>query len=104
MRKILAPALLATVFVLSGWLLFVAPAQAVAPAQQASEPVVIYFFWGDGCPHCAAAKPFLAELSQRYPGVTIRDFEVWNHEENREPFFKMTAKYGFEPTAVPTIF
>jgi len=104
MRKILAPALLATVVVLGAWLLLTAPAQAMAPAQQASQPVTIYFFWGDGCPHCAAAKPFLAELSQRYPGVTIRDFEVWNHEANREPFFKMTAKYGFEPTAVPTIF
>ncbi|MCO5214027.1 MAG: hypothetical protein M9936_30370 [Caldilinea sp.] len=104
MRKILAPALLATIFVLSAWLFFAVQAQAAPPAQQASQPVTIYFFWGDGCPHCAAAKPFLAELSQRYPSVTIRDFEVWNHEENREPFFKMTAKYGFEPTAVPTIF
>ncbi len=104
MRKILAPALLATVVVLGAWLLLTAPAQASTPAQQASQPVVIYFFWGDGCPHCAAAKPFLAELSQRYPNVTIRDFEVWNHPENREPFVQMTAKYGFEPTAVPTIF
>ncbi|MCB9117692.1 MAG: thioredoxin family protein, partial [Caldilineaceae bacterium] len=71
MRKILAPALLATIFVLSAWLFFAVQAQAAPPAQQASQPVTIYFFWGDGCPHCAAAKPFLAELSQRYPSVTI---------------------------------
>ena len=41
MRKILAPALLATVVVLGAWLLLTAPAQASTPAQQASQPVVI---------------------------------------------------------------
>src|SRR5512136_2382048 len=80
-----------------------APATASSPAQ-ANEPVTIYFFWGDGCPHCAAAKPFLADLAQRYPSVQVRDFEVWYHEENREPLMRMAAKFGFEPTAVPTIF
>lgn len=75
-----------------------------APPQQSMEPVVIYFFWGDGCPHCAAAKPFLAELEERYPSVVVRAYEVWEHAENRVPFFGMTAKFGFEPTAVPTIF
>lgn len=73
-------------------------------AAQSSGQTIIYFFWGDGCPHCAAAKPFLARLAQQYPGVQIRDFEVWDHPENRDPFIKMAAKFGFEPTAVPTIF
>jgi len=104
MRKIQVAAFLATVVLLSAWLLVFSTAQAATPAQQAGKPVVIYFFWGDGCPHCAAAKPFLTELSRRYPNVTIREFEVWNHPENRDPFLRMTAKYGLEPTAVPTIF
>ncbi|MGQ9491905.1 MAG: thioredoxin family protein [Anaerolineae bacterium] len=73
------------------------------PAQTA-DPVYIYFFWGDGCPHCAEAKPFLAGLTQRFPRVEIRDFEVWYHPENREPFIRMAAKFGFEPSGVPTIF
>lgn len=77
--------------------------RAASPAQT-MEPVVIYFFWGDGCPHCAAAKPFLADLTKRYPSVVVRDYEVWKHPENRDAFFGMTAKYGFEPTAVPTFF
>lgn len=80
------------------------PSLHAAPLEQRMEPVVIYFFWGDGCPHCAAAKPFLADLAKRYPSVVIRDYEVWHHEANRDPFLKMTSKYGFEPTAVPTIF
>ncbi|MGC8781973.1 MAG: glutaredoxin family protein, partial [Anaerolineae bacterium] len=80
--------------------LFVVPGVAA----QGGGQTIIYFFWGDGCPHCAAAKPFLTRLAQQYPGVQIRDFEVWDHPENREPFIKMAAKFGFEPTAVPTIF
>lgn len=78
-----------------------ARAQAqVAPAQRA----VIYFFWGDGCPHCAAAKPFLEQLTQQYPGVEVRAYEVWKSEENRALFSKMAAAYGFEPQGVPTFF
>jgi thiol-disulfide isomerase/thioredoxin len=79
------------------------PVLASNPSQS-GQPVTIYFFWGDGCPHCAAAEPFLADLAGRYPSVTIRDYEVWYHEENREPLIKMAAKFGFEPSGVPTIF
>ncbi len=81
-----------------------ATALARAPAAQGGNQTVIYFFWGDGCPHCAAAKPFLARLARTYPGVQIRDFEVWYNEANREPFIQMAARFGFEPTGVPTIF
>jgi thiol-disulfide isomerase/thioredoxin len=79
------------------------PAVPGYPAQS-GQPVTIYFFWGDGCPHCAAAEPFLADLAARYPNVVIRDYELWNHPENRDSLIKMAAKFGFEPTAVPTIF
>lgn len=64
---------------------------------------VIYFFWGDGCPHCAAAEPFLADLAARYPGVEVRDFEVWYHPENAEALDRMAEAFGFVPTGVPVI-
>lgn len=67
-------------------------------------PVAIYFFWGDGCPHCAEAKPFLYELTQRYPNVELRAYEVWYVEANRDLFWRMTTARGFEPSGVPTIF
>lgn len=75
-----------------------------APAEQTTQPVAIYFFWGDGCPHCAQAKPFLAALAKKYPNVEVRAYEVWYVEENQRLFQQMAAAYGFEPTAVPTIF
>lgn len=81
------------------------PAAALsAPSAQAEQPVAIYFFWGDGCPHCAKAKPMLEELTKKYPTVEVRAYEVWYVEQNQTLFKLMTAAYGFEPTAVPTIF
>jgi thiol-disulfide isomerase/thioredoxin len=102
MKRTLSLALLLIV-VLVAIAFLTPPVYASAPAQS-MEPVVVYFFWGDGCPHCAAAEPFLSELAERYPSVVLREYEVWNHPENRDSFMRMTAKYGFEPTAVPTIF
>ncbi len=50
--------------------------------------VVIYLFWGDGCPHCAAAKPFLNDLTHRYANTELRAYEVWYVPENQELFQK----------------
>jgi cytochrome c biogenesis protein CcdA/thiol-disulfide isomerase/thioredoxin len=68
---------------------------------KADTPVPIYFFWGDGCPHCAAEKPFLEELAIRYPEVEIRSYEVWFDQEARQVFFDMADSLGFEPSGVP---
>jgi len=97
-------------FILFAFIAFAAifnvlPAQA-APALQ---EVKINYFWGDGCPHCAEAKPFLDDLEQRKPNVEIRRFEVWNDRANAKlmgevgrymqanvggvPFFTIGDKY-----------
>jgi cytochrome c biogenesis protein CcdA/thiol-disulfide isomerase/thioredoxin len=78
-------------------LLLVGSADGVA----ADSPAPVYFFWGDGCPHCETQKPFLDELAARYPQVEVRSYEVWYVQENRQIFFDMTAKLGFEPSGVP---
>ncbi len=78
------------------------PAQTL-PAQTGGE-VVLYFFWGEGCPHCAAAKPFLAELQQRYPELIVRDFEIYNSLDNQKLFVALAAAAGTEPSGVPTFF
>ena len=80
-----------------------APSVTTAPTPS-SKSVIVYLFWGDGCPHCAAEKPLLEDLTRRYPSVQVQMFEVWNVPENRDLFSKMTAAYGFEPSGVPTTF
>jgi thiol-disulfide isomerase/thioredoxin len=79
------------------------PAQPLSVAQQADNEVVIYFFWGDGCPHCAKAKPVLEGLATQYPSVKLYEFEIYYNEDNQKLFSDMGAVYGIEPRYVPTI-
>jgi cytochrome c biogenesis protein CcdA/glutaredoxin len=72
--------------------------------EAAGARVPVYVFWGDGCPHCAAQKPFLAQLAATYPEVEVRSFEVWKQPENRRIFTRMAARAGFEAGGVPATF
>ena len=83
-----------------------APAARAIPLSQgeAQSLVYIYFFWGEGCPHCEQAKPFLENLASRYPQVTLLSFEVYHSPENQTLLRDMAAAHGFEPRYVPTIF
>jgi thiol-disulfide isomerase/thioredoxin len=83
---------------------FIFPQPVSAQSPVTMHKVVIYLFWGDGCPHCAAAKPFLEGLTDRYSNLEIRSYEVWHVAENQEIFKEMAASFGFEPHGVPTIF
>jgi uncharacterized membrane protein/thiol-disulfide isomerase/thioredoxin len=71
---------------------------------QSEEKAIIYLFWGEGCPHCAKARPILQDLAQRYPNVELREYEIYNNPENREVVLQMAQSFGFEPRYVPTIF
>ncbi|MDP7180604.1 MAG: hypothetical protein QF824_05015 [Candidatus Woesearchaeota archaeon] len=42
----------------------------------AERNVTVYYFWGDGCPHCAKATPFLYSLEDKYPELRIEAYEV----------------------------
>ncbi len=67
--------------------------------------VTIYFFWGDGCPHCAAQKPYLEEWQKKYgDDIEIRMFETWKNPENVPLFQEVAQAYGIEARGVPTTF
>jgi cytochrome c biogenesis protein CcdA/thiol-disulfide isomerase/thioredoxin len=70
----------------------------------AAEKIEIYFFWGQGCPHCAQEKPFLEELKQKYPQLEVKDFEVYYSKENQELFQKVAQAYNTQPVGVPMTF
>ncbi|MCB1263513.1 MAG: thioredoxin family protein [Mycobacterium sp.] len=76
-------------------------------ARSAADPpgrAVLYFFWAEGCPHCAAAKVTLARLAQRHPDLEIRSFEVRRSADNQQRFAAMASAFGIEPTGVPAFF
>lgn len=69
----------------------------------AQQETVLYFFWSNGCPHCAAEKPFLEEMKTKYPNLEVKDFDV-SVGENAQLFVKMTEAYGTDPSRVPKTF
>ncbi len=71
--------------------------------QKSENEVVIYFFWGEGCPHCAKAKPVLRGMSDQNPAIKLYELEIYNSAENQKLFADMGAAVGFEPRYVPTI-
>ncbi|OIO45774.1 MAG: hypothetical protein AUJ28_03675 [Parcubacteria group bacterium CG1_02_37_51] len=44
--------------------------------------VPVYFFRGEGCPHCAAEEIFLEKLVLEKPYVKVHDFEIYNDKDN----------------------
>ncbi|MFW6024763.1 MAG: glutaredoxin family protein [Candidatus Woesearchaeota archaeon] len=56
--------------------------------------VTIYFFWGDGCPHCETQKDFFYEFIADYETVEIKMFETWKITENVEVLEEMGALIG----------
>jgi thiol-disulfide isomerase/thioredoxin len=74
-------------------------AQAVADA----EPVVVRYFYGDGCPYCALQARELDAWEQRFD-VEIHRYEVWNDAGNRALFQQLATAYGVEANGVPATF
>lgn len=70
-------------------------------AAAGSEPVNVYFFWGDGCPHCAKEKTFLKYLENKYPQIKIHSYEVWNNADNRQRLTELGEKMEVNITGVP---
>lgn len=68
----------------------------------ASENIVnIYFFWGEGCPHCEKEKIFLEKLKDKYPQVRVLDFEVWGNRDNLTLMTQFANKLEVDVRGVP---
>ena len=73
-------------------------------AQRSAGTVTLYFFWGNGCPHCEKEKAFLSELKDRHPGLVVESYEVWQNPTNTGFFGQMTARAGISSSGVPVTF
>lgn len=71
-------------------------------AQDSSE-TNIYFFWGDGCPHCAKAKPFLKKLDEQNSNVILYDFEVYYNRNNQKLLQEVSKNLNTNISGVPAI-
>jgi thiol-disulfide isomerase/thioredoxin len=61
----------------------------------------VYFFRGEGCPHCAKEEIYLTELAQQNPNIKIYDFEIYQNKDNVTLLKKAAAEIGFTVSGVP---
>lgn len=76
-------------------------AETVQSVMTISDEVDVYFFWGDGCPHCEKEKAFLEDLKDEYDEVNVFDYEVWYDDENRALLEQMAGALGVQISGVP---
>ena len=102
--------IIATLFVIIAaasvaYVVYVTPSvpSATLSAANASDNVV-YYFYGQGCPHCAKIEPFMENITEKYPDVDIRKFEVWYNQTNQKVYAQVNAQAGLStPPGVPEI-
>ncbi|MGA7798455.1 MAG: thioredoxin family protein [Methanoregula sp.] len=79
------------------------PAVTPSAAASASDNIV-YYFYGQGCPHCANISPFMENITKKYPDVDIRKLEVWYNQTNQQVYAQVNAEAGIStPPGVPEI-
>jgi len=66
-----------------------------------NETVNLYFFLGNGCPHCAKEEVFLQQLTQKYPEVKIYSYEVWYNAQNQDLLIQVGQTLKTDIQGVP---
>lgn len=66
----------------------------------------IYFFYGNGCSHCAKIEPYLNELELKYENLEIQRFEIYSNRENASLLNKYFDSYNIpiDNRGIPVIF
>jgi len=59
----------------------------------------LYFFHGDGCPHCADEEEFLEKYED--PNLKVVRYEVWYNEENSSFLNEISKSMEFDVKGVP---
>ncbi len=78
-----------------------APENTQTQINQTTKKLPVYFFWGDGCPHCHAESIFLEKIKKDYPEIEIKAYEVYNNRENYKLLEKILEQRGAKVTGVP---
>ena len=99
MNRILARRLLAALALLAmAWV-------ALPPVRAQPAPAVeLAFFYGQGCPHCAAMDNFLQALGAAHAQLRVRAYEVYGNRDHARLLARVADGYGVAIEGVPTVF
>lgn len=72
--------------------------------EETDKAVNLYFFHGDGCPHCEEAQEWFDEIEAEYGDkFNVVAYEVWNSQENSELMTAVAEVRGETADGVPYI-
>ncbi|PIR13767.1 hypothetical protein COV49_01060 [Candidatus Falkowbacteria bacterium CG11_big_fil_rev_8_21_14_0_20_39_10] len=69
----------------------------------AQDQANLYFFYGDGCPHCAKEEIFLDKLEKENQKIKIYRYEVWRNRENAKLLSEAAKKLDIKVSGVPVL-
>jgi hypothetical protein len=69
----------------------------------APDKVNLYFFYGDGCPHCAKEEKFLDKLEAANGNIRIFRYEVWHNRDNAQLLARLASELGLDVSGVPVL-
>ncbi len=69
------------------------------------EKTCIYFFYGEGCPHCANVHPVINELAEKFD-IDMHQFEIYHNTKNGVLLNSYFEAYNVAPNkrGVPVVF
>lgn len=68
------------------------------------EPINVYLFWGNGCPHCENAKEFFSEIEDEYGKYfELVQYEVWYDQDNKSLYKNVKQELNDTADGVPFI-
>lgn len=73
----------------------------------AEQRTCIYFFYGEGCQHCASVEPLIKDLkNQQQHIVEVHEFEIYNNRSNMIHLSRFFDNYNIqnENRGVPAVF
>lgn len=71
---------------------------------ESDKKVKVYFFRGEGCPHCEEAETFFQSIQETYGDLyTIVDYETWYNTENADLLQKVGEARDEDIEGVPYI-
>jgi thiol-disulfide isomerase/thioredoxin len=70
-------------------------------AADGSPSVRLYYFFSPTCPHCQAAKPYIAQLERENPWLEVKRYSVKDHRGNARFYFETAKSLGVEALSTP---
>jgi len=102
MKKLSILAVLVLLFLILGCFYFVN--KDITGQVVRGKEVVLYEFYGAGCPHCARLTLFLDDVKEKYPDLVIKQYETYFNKEGRKFFEEIAESFGHKIEGVPTVF